>query len=207
MLKIKTLVVGQMKTNCYIIYNNSEDSAIVIDPGDDADYIIGQLNAVGSNPKEIIATHGHFDHNMAAYELQSAYNIPFLISDKDEFLLKKIPMSAKYFVNIKSVKVPKIDKFLKQEKKIEIYDNYFEILEIPGHTPGSVGLYNPIEKILFSGDTIFKDGSIGRYDYSYSNKNNLLKSINRILSLPADTVIYPGHGRETCVSNELIYHV
>jgi hydroxyacylglutathione hydrolase len=206
MLKIETLKTGRLESNCYILYDDDLGNAFIIDPGDDADFIMRRISDSGVVPQKIIATHGHFDHNMAAYELQSAYKAPYLISEKDHPLLKKMPVSAKYFLNINSVIVPKSVKFLRTDKKLEIGKSFFEIMETPGHTPGSIGLYNPMEKIYFSGDTIFKDGSIGRYDFSYSDKKDIFLSLKKILSLPADTVIYPGHGGKTTVGAEKFYH-
>lgn len=206
MLNIITLQVGRMQSNCYIIFEEDNREAILIDAGDDADYIISSLNKDDINPKIIIATHGHFDHNMAAYELKHSYKISFFISEKDLFLLKKMPLSAKHFLNVPEVKVPEPDSFLINKQKFEIGNSNLEVIEIPGHTPGSVGLYNPVEKILFSGDTIFANGRIGRYDFSYSNKNDLFLSIDKILSLSEDIIIYPGHGDNTSVKKELEYH-
>lgn len=207
MLKINRYEVGKLKSNCYVVFDDIDNTAIIIDPGDDADYVIGQIAVLGVDIKSIIATHGHFDHNMAAYELKEAYKVPFMISEKDLFLIKKIPDSARYYLKIKYVKVPVPDSFLKEGNKIEIGTSYFKVVDLPGHTPGSIGLYNPVEKIYFPGDTIFKDGAIGRYDFSYSNKDKLFTSIKKILSLPENTIIYPGHGKRTCVRNEIAYHV
>jgi glyoxylase-like metal-dependent hydrolase (beta-lactamase superfamily II) len=195
-----------MGCNCYIVYETKHDEALIIDPGDDADLIISTLTRLNTDPLKIIATHGHFDHNMAAYELQMGYKIPFLISEYDLFLLKNMPKSAKYFSNVNTVIVPKPDGFLKKGQKISFDESFFEVIETPGHTPGSICLFNPIENILFAGDTIFKNGSIGRYDFSYSSKGDLFKSIDKIFSLSKETVIYPGHGEKTMVKDESIYH-
>jgi glyoxylase-like metal-dependent hydrolase (beta-lactamase superfamily II) len=206
MLRIKNLKLGRMETNCYILYDEEFRTATIIDPGDDCDFIINQINSLDITPQRIIATHGHFDHNMAAFELQFAFKIPYLISEKDYNLLKKMPLSAKYFLNINGVTFPKSVSFLKKSKKLDIGNNFLEIIELPGHTPGGIGLYNKIEKILFSGDVIFKNGIIGRYDFSYSDKKKLLSSIDRVLSLPSDTIIFPGHGEKTSVINEISFH-
>lgn len=205
MLEIKKLTVGQMQSNCYIVWDEDRN-AIIIDPGDDADYIISKISSFFLTPQKIIATHGHFDHNMAAFELQLSYRIPYLISEKDYPLLNKMPASSERFLNINSVAVPKTDSFLKEGKKIEIDKSFFKVMEIPGHTPGSIGLYNPSEKIFFSGDTLFENGSIGRYDFSYSSKKDIFSSIDRIFSLPEDTIIFPGHGNKTSVKREILYH-
>lgn len=206
MLKIKNFKVGRMQSNCYFVIDTQKENTFIIDAGDDANYLIKQIDILGLKPLLLIASHGHFDHNMAAYELQSAYNIPYFISEKDLFLLKKMPVSAKYYLNIDSTIIPKSISFLKKGKRYEIEKSYFEVMEIPGHTPGGIALYNPFEKILISGDVIFKDGSIGRYDFSYSSKKDLDASFKKIFSLPEETIIYPGHGDETSIIKEKYYH-
>lgn len=173
---MEKLVVGQMATNCYLI----ED--MIIDPGDDAEYIMSRLT---KKPKMIVATHGHFDHIMASYALQLAYNIPFYIHEEDTFLLSRMRSSARHFLGIMDVDPP--------PKPTKISNLPF--IHTPGHTPGSICL--SIGNVLFVGDTIFADGSIGRTDFSYSSKKDLDNSIKKILSHPSGTRLLPGHGNET----------
>lgn len=206
MIEINKLIVGQLKCNCYIVSDKNSDEAIIIDPGDDADFIVSKLNTIGKDPIKIISTHGHFDHNMAVYELQKAYNIPYLISKRDISLLKNMPKSAKLFSNIDVVKVPEPDGFLHDRQKIIFNDCFFKVIGVPGHSPGSIALYNPQEDIVFVGDLLFKDGAIGRYDLSYSNKKDLFKSIYKIIELPENTIIYSGHGENTTVAKERVFH-
>ncbi len=174
-MKIETLVVGQMATNCYI----ADD--IIIDPGDDAEYIM----AHAKNPKMIVATHGHFDHIMAAYALQLAYSIPFYIHPDDIFLLATMQSSAKHFLGLRDVDPP--------PKPTPIENLPF--IHTPGHTPGSICL--KFGNALFVGDTIFAHGAVGRTDFSYSDPVKLSESIQKIRSYPADTRLLPGHGEET----------
>lgn len=174
-MNIETLVVGQMATNCYIV------DGIIIDPGDDAEYIMSHCK---TKPTMIVATHGHFDHIMAAYALQLAYNIPFYIHKKDIFLLARMQSSAKHFLGLKDIDPPPYP----SEMKDIMY------IHTPGHTPGSICLYFPKNNILFSGDTIFAGGAVGRTDHEYSDKAALSRSIQTILSLPPETKLFPGHG-------------
>lgn len=174
-MTIKTLVVGQMATNCYI----ADD--IIIDPGDDAEYIISHLS---SKPRMIIATHGHFDHVMAAYALQLAYNLPFYIHEGDIFLLSRMQSSAKHFL-----KLPHVDPPPKPSPLSHIH-----YIHTPGHTPGSISLQ--FGDTLIVGDTMFADGAVGRTDHSYSDPLALSDSIQKIRSLPKGTRILPGHGKE-----------
>ncbi len=184
-MNIDTLVVGQMATNCYIV------DGIIIDPGDDAEYIMSHCKIP---PTMIVATHGHFDHIMAAYALQLAYNIPFYIHESDVFLLSRMQSSARHFLGVKDVDPPPVPS--------KIQDLPF--IHTPGHTPGSICL--PIGDVLFTGDTIFAGGAVGRTDHEYSDKVALSHSIQTILSLPPETKLFPGHGSETTVQQEARFH-
>jgi len=206
MIKVLTETVGVMNCNCYIIYDTNSKDAFIIDAGDDAELLINKINSIGLTPKAIISSHGHFDHNMAVFEIQTCFNIPFFISEKDVFLLNSINNSAKYYINIDDVIIPKPSKYLTAGQKFDLGNSYFYIIDLPGHTPGGIGFYNPAEEMMFSGDVIFKHGATGRYDFSYSSKNKLLKSIDKILKLPENTVIYTGHGEPTHVKSEIAYY-
>jgi hydroxyacylglutathione hydrolase len=202
-LSIKRLVVGQMGTNCYLVTNQKSGETLIIDPGDDAEYVSGEISKLDIHPISIIATHGHFDHIMAACALQLAYNIPFFMHKSDAFLLDNMQSSAQHFLGILTVDPPpKIPKFL--TNKDTIAD--LAVLHTPGHTPGGICLYAKNEHMLLVGDTIFADGGVGRTDFSYSNKIQLDTSIKTILSLPSNTILYTGHGEETTVKQELYYH-
>lgn len=201
---IETLIVGNLSTNCYLYYSKSKD-CIIIDPGDDAEYIIDSITRLSLNPLAIIATHGHFDHILAVDQLKQTYKIPFCCSIKDDFLAKSMKQRAGRWLSRKIYEIsPKID--INLEKIFSVSDISLKILSTPGHTPGSVCLYLKKENIIFSGDTIFANGSIGRYDFSYSNKLQLEKSIHLILQLTSETKIYPGHGEKTNVKQEKKYH-
>ncbi len=199
MIKIIRLVVGVMKTNCYILYDDKINEAAIIDAGDDSDYIISTILKLNLKASFIISTHGHFDHNMAVYELKNLFNVPFFFSKKDYFILKYMPKSAKHYIGLSNVLVPNPDRFIKSGDLLKLGETVIKVINTPGHTPGGICLYIKKNKLLFSGDIIFNEG-IGRYDFSYSDKNALIKSIKKIISIKNLKYIYPGHG------NVIIYN-
>ena len=152
----------------------------------------------------LLATHGHFDHVLAVSTIQQSFDLPLSINEKDLFLLKKINESAQYFLgrNPNCLPVKKV-RFIK-ERFLKIKKWKLKIIKTPGHTPGSVCFYFPDEKLVFTGDTLFKDG-IGRYDFSYSNKLDLDKSLKRIICLSEETIVYPGHGEETTIKQSRVF--
>jgi hydroxyacylglutathione hydrolase len=193
-MTIETLVVGQMATNCYIVDN------IIIDPGDDAEYIISHLK---TKPILIVATHGHFDHIMAARALQLAYAIPFVMHQGDVFLVTSMRSSAKHFLGLSTVDPPPaVNKMIRDKDKIA----GFTVIHTPGHTPGGVCLYSPKNNVIFTGDTIFADGAVGRTDHIYSDKTALSRSIQTIVSLPPKTILLSGHGGKSSIERERRYH-
>jgi len=198
-MKILTLVVGQLRTNCYLVI--SEDEAVVIDPGDEASYLSEKILSCKVKVKAILATHGHFDHVLGASELKLNFKAPFMMNKKDLFLLKKSRESALYWTGVDYQLNPaEPDGFLKQKDKIEFGKEYLEVIETPGHTPGGISFYSKKNNLLFSGDIIFKNG-FGRTDFSYGNKDRLCGSIKRLLRLPKDTLVYPGHGDKTSLKH------
>lgn len=205
-MKVISLPVGQMQANCYLIYGELPGDTLIIDPGDDADYIERIISDHKLNPIKIIATHGHFDHILAVTELKLAYNIPFLINQKDEFMVENMKKSAKHFLGIDVDPPPEIDEYLKDGDKLTDGNIELEVVETPGHTPGSICLYLPREKLILTGDTLFAGGGVGRADFSYSSSQDLGNSLKKIFKLPAKTTIYPGHGRESTLGEEKTLH-
>jgi hydroxyacylglutathione hydrolase len=207
MINFKTLTVGQMQTNCYILSDSSTGSVMIIDPGDDPEYIADTVSALAPVEVSVVATHGHFDHILGAYALTVNFQIPLHIHKNDLFLLDRMVQSAGYFLKLREIDPP-------PENIIEIDDGSKmtfgsaapEILELPGHTPGSVGFFFPEAAVLFSGDVIFAAGDVGRTDFAYADKIWLDRSIRMILAMPADVKIYPGHGESTTVGEERRFH-
>jgi hydroxyacylglutathione hydrolase len=201
-MKIHRFEVGSMKTNCYLILDEDSGESFIVDPGDDGQYLMSKFTEIGVGPQAIIATHGHFDHIMAAFELQCAYSIGLFMNSEDVFLLNRMEESAKHFLNIETGPKPHVDGILKDKDNITIGSSVGTVISLPGHTPGSIGIWFPKESALFTGDTIFAHGYVGRTDFAYSNKMKLAESIRTILSLPNETVLYPGHGESSTVAEE-----
>ena len=189
-----------MQSNCYLLEN--EGKALLIDPGDSGDFLLEKILSLKLDLVGIVATHGHFDHIMAAGEIQLSYpRLPLFIHPSDIFLLKRAVETANHFLGYDPVVVP-----ISLTKSLDIgtclIANFtFNLIHTPGHTPGSCVLYFKEDKALFSGDTLFKSG-IGRYDFSYSDKELLKYSLKTILKLPIDTEVYSGHGVGTSIEDE-----
>ena len=124
----------------------------------------------------------------------------------DEFLVKNMKMSANYFLSINSGPPPEITKSLTEGEILNLSKENLEIIETPGHTPGSVSFYHKQSDTIFVGDLLFENGQVGRSDFSYSNISSLKKSIEKVLGLPVDTKIFSGHGGATSVKHEKNFH-
>lgn len=202
--------LGQLQANCYFLIKDND--CLIIDPGDEASFILEELQRRKLKLIGMLATHGHFDHVGAVGEIQMSADVPLYIFREDLFLIDRLEETAEYFLGYKPHFVkPTNIKYL-QEGELKISPlrsssfagqaNFkFQIINAPGHTPGSCCLHFKDDEVIFTGDTLFKRG-IGRYDFSYSDKKLLKNSISRILSLPGKTKIYSGHGEETVVRDE-----
>ncbi len=198
---IAKIVVGVLQANCYIVWDEKTKETIVIDPGGNGEIIADYIDKNNLKPILIVNTHHHFDHTGANRYLKSRYNIPIAIGKFDARLLEKSHIAALELM-IKSEPSPKADILLSEGDKIVVGKYIFNVIETPGHTRGSICLYSNKEKILFSGDTLFFE-SIGRWDLESGDKKEILKSLNKILALEENVVVYPGHGRKTSVKHEL----
>ena len=198
-MKIERFSLGQLQANCYFLIQDNQ--CLIIDPADEASFILEELQRRKLKLVGMLATHGHFDHIMAAGEIQLSVKVPLYVVKKDLFLLNRLNETAKYFLgyNPNLINPTLIKHLIKVKNKIRLFE--FNLIYTPGHTPGSCCYYFPDEKIIFTGDTLFKRG-IGRYDFSYSDKRDLKKSLETLLKLPGDTFVYPGHGEKTKISDE-----
>lgn len=200
-LSLKKLIVGELATNCYIISQNKQ--ALIIDPGDDYNRIANYLKEQRFSPIAILLTHGHFDHILAAQQLQKAYQLPIYANFLDAKLIKNISEHYQFFMfKKKDCQIPKITNDLNKRNKLVIKNFGCEIIQTPGHTQGSVCFYFKKQAWLFSGDTLFANGCLGRTDFAESVPEKINSSVKKLLNLPNETIIYPGHGKENKIGVE-----
>lgn len=205
MLKYETLVLGDLETNCYLVWDEETKLALIIDPADDGVGISEEIENKKIKPIGVCLTHGHYDHIMGALDLKLIYNIPLYCSEKDLFLLKRGGQTAEYFrrIKTKTPNITKIDVDLNKTKEIILGEEKLEIIKTPGHTPGCICLYSKKNNLLFSGDTLFKELR-GRTDFKYSSTEEIFKSLKKLMKLPKDTIVLSGHGEPTTIENESV---
>ncbi len=193
-MEIQTFKVGCLQTNCYLLTAETSDECLIVDPGDSAELISSEILRQNLTPQVIVATHGHYDHVLAAQELQVAFEIPFMVHQQDEFLVKELQKRAKHWMKREIVEQPpEISAFLEDEQLIDLGQEQIKVIHTPGHTPGGVCLKQVNGRLILTGDTIFADG-VGRTDLSYSSSADLKKSVKKIKKSFEDSHAYPGHG-------------
>ncbi len=199
-LSLKTLVLGMVQTNCYIVSNDESKEAIVFDPADYADRIEQYLKANDLVCKGILLTHGHFDHILAASELATQNKAPIYAHEAEEKLLGDPHLNASSQIRRECTLIP--DVLLKDDQILDLAGFTIKVIHTPGHTAGGACYYFPGNGTLISGDTLFLE-SIGRTDLPTGNSRQLVDSINSKLMLLEDQVkVYPGHGRPTTIGYE-----
>jgi glyoxylase-like metal-dependent hydrolase (beta-lactamase superfamily II) len=203
MIKFEVLVLGQLETNCYLVWDEETKEGLVIDPADDGVGISEELINKGIKLVGVVMTHGHFDHSLAALDLKLMYNVPVYISSKDKFLLDRQDETAKHFLkmDVKTPNILNIDKDLEEISEINFGKSKLEVIKTPGHTPGSVCFYTREDNLLFSGDTLFKDLR-GRTDFKYGSTKKIFESLRKLMELPEETDVFSGHGESTNIGRE-----
>lgn len=197
-MKIEVITVGPLQENCIVVYDEYSKDCIIVDPGADGDEIYEFIENL--NVKAILATHGHLDHIGQVGYLKGILDIPFYLHKEDEFLINNEIFPNFSFI-IKATPCPNPDFYLKDGDILDFSSIFFKVIHTSGHTPGSVCFYNDKEKVLISGDTLF-NGSIGRVDLPGGNGKNMDESLKKLIQLPDDTIVYPGHGPTTTIGKE-----
>ena len=195
------LPVGPLQCNCSVIGDETTREAMVIDPGDDIEDVATIISKHNLKVKQIVITHAHIDHVGGAMKLRALTGAPILLNQNDYALLKMIDVQATW-VGMESPGEVKIDAELAHGENLSAGSLSANVLHTPGHSEGSVCLYFPAEKLLIAGDTLFA-GSIGRTDLPGGSFEKIMRSLHqRVLALPDDTVVIPGHGPKTTVGDE-----
>ncbi|WP_312430294.1 MBL fold metallo-hydrolase [Lacrimispora sp.] len=203
--RIKTCPVGQLGTNCYVIYRESLKKAVIVDPGADGAYILDLCRELSLIPEAILLTHGHFDHILAVKDIKEAFPDVKIYAGKQEK-----EMLAEPSVNLSSsfgmAYTVYADGYEEDGALLILAGMTFKVLFTPGHTKGSVCYLIESENILISGDTLFLE-SLGRTDFPTGSQSQILSSIKeRLFVLPDDTLVYPGHGEATTIGHEKVYN-
>lgn len=200
-MQIETLVVGPIETNCYIISDPESKEAVVIDAGDEADYIISTIQAKELKVVQLLNTHGHYDHTQANDAVRIATGAPLAIhSDDAELLAVPEKVSSRMMVKANACKAP--EQLLHNGDLIPFGKYQLQVIYTPGHSKGGCCFYEAGQKVCFTGDTLFK-GGVGRTDLYGGNYSVLMHSIaERLHRLPDDVTIYPGHGPESTLGFE-----
>lgn len=195
----ETVSVGLYQANCYILAAKVQSGAIIIDPGDQEHKIRSLLNKYKLKPEFIINTHGHIDHIGS----DDKFGVPIYIHIKELPLLNNPELNMSGFLG-SSYRIKSEIKTVEEGSLLELDNIQLEVIHLPGHTPGGIALLmkKPKDKIVFTGDSLFRL-SIGRTDFPGSDGNELINSIKeKLLKLPDDTVIYPGHGPSSTIGEE-----
>jgi len=195
------LPVGMLQCNCSIFGDEQTREAIVVDPGDDIDQITSLLDQHQLKVKAIVITHAHIDHVAGAAQLRSLTQAPVYLNDRDKQLLDLLAVQAKW-LGMDTPPKPEIDSASSEGTVLSLGSAEFHVVETPGHTPGSQCLWIPSENKLVAGDTLFRE-SIGRTDLPGGDSRQILASIHgKLLHLPDDAIVIPGHGSETTIGHE-----
>lgn len=192
--------------NTYLVYDPATLDCAIIDPGmstpEEENAIVKFMEKNNLKLTNIINTHLHIDHVIGVPFLKKKYDVPVMADENDQYLGNNVTMQARMFgLNIDPGTI-EVSEYLKHGDKIKIGEGELEVISVPGHSKGSITLYDPKDGFLISGDALFQ-GSIGRTDLPGGDYRELIDNIsNRLLSLPDETVVYPGHGPATTIGEE-----
>lgn len=197
----KIIPVGPLQCNCSILGDEQTHEAMVIDPGDQIEEVLDILRGERLTLKHIVITHAHIDHVGGAMKLKAATGALILMNQDDQALLKMLDMQAAW-VGMRPPGTVKVDESVSDSQVLKIGAIPASVIHTPGHTEGSICLYFPEEKKLIAGDTLFA-GSIGRTDLPGGSFEKIIRSLHtRVLALPDETQVVPGHGPETTIGDE-----
>ena len=203
-IEIKSMTLGMVATNCYLIINKENKEALLVDPADNVLRISNVIEENGCTLKAILLTHGHFDHIMALNDLKKRYNVPVYAHEEEEDVLKQSSLNLSG--SIGQIYTTQADVYVKDGEHLKLAGLDVNVLYTPGHTKGGACYYFPEEKVLMSGDTLFHC-SIGRTDFPTGSMSQLVRSVKeQLFVLPDDVQVYPGHDSVTSIGYEKQYN-
>jgi len=195
---LERLVVGPLASNCYIVGSEMTKDGMIVDPGDEGERILEKVKDLQLDIKYILLTHGHFDHIGAVKDVSEATGAEICIHPDDVGYLQGKYESNFFTISYPAASSPK--RLINDGDEIKIDDLTFLVLHTPGHTPGGICLLG--QGVVFTGDTLFNH-SIGRSDLPGGSSNQLINSLHaKLMILPDETMVYPGHGPETKIGME-----
>ena len=205
MLSLSRFTVGPLQENCYLLFDPNSKDAVFIDPGEEADRLLTVLKQEGLTLKAIWLTHAHFDHIGAVEDICAVHDVPVLLHSADFQLYENAFKAAKLWdIPFKQPSVKPSP--IKDNETLELSGTNVSCLFTPGHAPGHIAFYVASQNFVLAGDALFQ-GSIGRTDLPGANHDELITSIKtKLLTLPDETTVYPGHGPETSLALEKQYN-
>ena len=210
MITVKRFTCNMLTENCYVVSDDTNE-AVIIDCGvmyeDEGTAIIQYIRDNNLNPLHLLCTHGHFDHCMGNGVIYKEFHLKPEVHLKDQYLMENMAQQTTDILGVAlPMEVPPVGKYLSDSDVITFGNHTLRILHTPGHTLGGVTYYCKEEGIAFSGDTLFRM-SIGRTDFEGGSYEQIVHSLQDVLAkLPADTKVYPGHGPETTIADEIRYN-
>lgn len=193
--------------NTYILWDDTTNDAAIIDPGminqTEQDLVDNFIQSNKLNLTHLINTHMHIDHSFGIRYISKKYGLSLECNTNDQFLAERLKEQAQMFGLPIAIEDLKIETNLTDGDIIRLGNENLNIIQVPGHSPGSIVIYAPESSFLISGDALFNK-SIGRTDLPGGDYNQLINAINnKLMTLPKDTIVYPGHGPETSIADEL----
>ena len=210
MITIKTFAFNLLQENTYVVSDDTLE-CVIIDCGayydDERRAITDYISSQGLKPVHLLATHGHWDHNLGIDTIHQTYGLRVEAAKEDEFIISDIPHNFQSIISAPLRReYPAVGRFFTPDEVIRFGHHSLQVLKTPGHSPGSVVFYCAEEHTAFTGDTLFRM-SVGRTDFDGGSYTQLMSSLANVLAkLPADTVILPGHGPQSTIDYELRYN-
>ncbi|OPZ84967.1 MAG: putative polyketide biosynthesis zinc-dependent hydrolase BaeB [bacterium ADurb.Bin429] len=200
MLTIHAVPGAPLETNCYLVADENTGEAIIVDaPWQVTEEMMALADEAGVEVREIVCSHGHWDHSMGAASLSEAFGVPVAVHPLDADMLEH-PSTAPFNLPLPLTPVTPA-RLLEEGDEVTVGTHVFTVLHTPGHTPGGICLYCAEESLLFSGDILFA-GTYGRTDFPGGDPARMVHSLLRLRALPPETRVYPGHGPDTTIGRE-----